>query len=103
VLPLTLSLNELCTNAVKYGALSNPTGRVEIVSTADEKSQLFSLTWTEIGGPLVVEPTRRGFGTRLLGALAGQLHGEVTVRFKPEGIVYKLDSPLPVLRALPPS
>jgi PAS domain S-box-containing protein len=103
VLPLTLSLNELCTNAVKYGALSNPTGRVEIVSTADEKSQLFSLTWTEIGGPLVVEPTRRGFGTRLLGALAGQLHGEVTVRFKPEGIVYKLDSPLPVLRALPSS
>jgi PAS domain S-box-containing protein len=101
VLPLTLSLNELCTNAVKYGALSNPSGRVEIISTVDEKSQLFSLTWTEIGGPPVVEPTRRGFGTRLLGALAGQLHGEVRVRYEPDGIVYQLDSPLPVLRALP--
>jgi PAS domain S-box-containing protein len=101
VLPLTLSLNELCTNAVKYGALSNSTGRVEIISTADEQSQLFSLRWTEIGGPPVVKPTRRGFGTRLLGALAGQLHGELTVRYEPEGIVYQLDSPLPVLRALP--
>lgn len=103
VLPLTLSLNELCTNAVKYGALSNPTGRVEIISTADEKNQLFSLTWTETGGPPVVQPTRRGFGTRLLGALAGRLHGEVTMRFEPDGIIYQLDSPLPVLRGLPAS
>lgn len=101
VLPLTLSLNELCTNAVKYGALSNANGRVEIVSTADEPSQLFSLTWTESGGPRVNEPTRRGFGTRLLGALAKQLHGEVTVRYEPDGIVYRLDSPLPMLRASP--
>ncbi|WP_293904575.1 HWE histidine kinase domain-containing protein [Phenylobacterium sp.] len=101
VLPLTLSLNELCTNAVKYGALSNPSGRVEIISTVDAQSQSFSLTWTETGGPRVVQPTRRGFGTRLLGALAGQLHGEVRVRYEPEGIVYQLDSPLPVLQALP--
>ncbi len=101
VLPLTLSLNELCTNAVKYGALSSPSGRVEIISTVDERSQLFSLTWTEFGGPPVIEPTRRGFGTRLLGALAAQLHGEVAVQYRSEGIVYQLDSPLPVLRALP--
>lgn len=101
VLPLTLSLNELCTNAVKYGALSNPIGRVELVSTADEQSQLFSLTWTEIGGPSVIEPTRRGFGTQLLEAMARQLHGEVTVRYESEGVVYQLDTPLAVLRALP--
>ena len=103
VLPLTLSLNELCTNAVKYGALSNPTGRVEITSRVDEKSQLFSLTWTEIGGPPVAQPTRRGFGTRLLGALAGQLHGDVTVTYEPDGIVYKLDSPFPALQRSPQS
>lgn len=101
VLPLTLSLNELCTNAVKYGALSNAKGCVEIISMADELSQLFSLTWTESGGPPVIAPTRRGFGTRLLGALAKQLHGEVTVRYDPEGIVYRLDSPLSMLRASP--
>lgn len=100
VLPLTLSLNELCTNAVKYGALSNPTGCVEITSTVDEQAQRFSLRWTESGGPTVVEPSRRGFGTRLLGALAGQLHGEVQVRYEPDGIVYQLESPLAVLRAL---
>jgi PAS domain S-box-containing protein len=101
VLPLTLSLNELCTNAVKYGALSNPSGRVEIISKVDEQGQLFSLRWAEFGGPPVTEPTRRGFGTRLLGALAAQLHGEITVQYRYEGIVYQLDSPLPVLRALP--
>lgn len=99
VLPLTLTLNELCTNAVKYGALSNATGRVEITAMVDEQAQLFSLRWTETGGPTVVAPTRRGFGTRLLGALAGQLHGEVQVRYEPDGIVYQLDCPLAVLRA----
>lgn len=100
VLPLTLSLNELCTNAVKYGALSNATGHVEIVTTADEPTQAFTLTWTESGGPVVVEPTRQSFGTRLLGALASQLHGEVRLRYEPAGVVYRLNIPLALLRAL---
>ena len=51
VLPLTMSLNELCTNAVKYGALSNTTGRIDITSTVDEKAQRLKLTWTESGRP----------------------------------------------------
>lgn len=100
VLPLTLSLNELCTNAVKYGALSNSTGRVEIASTVDEKAQRFKLTWTESGGPVVREPARRGFGTRLIGRLADQLHGDVRLRYEPAGAVYELDAPLAALRAL---
>lgn len=100
ILPLTMSLNELCTNAVKYGALSNATGRVNITSIADETNQLFSLAWTEAGGPMVQEPTRTSFGTLLLGALATQLHGEVRVRYEPEGIVYQLDIPLALLRTL---
>lgn len=100
ILPLTMSLNELCTNAIKYGALSNETGRVNITSMADETTQLFTLTWTETGGPIVQEPTRRSFGTRLLGALATQLHGDVRVRYEPEGVVYQLDVPLALLRAL---
>jgi len=100
ILPLTMSLNELCTNAVKYGALSNETGRVNITSTVDEKTQLFTLTWTETGGPTVQEPTRRSFGTRLIGALATQLHGEVRVRYEPDGVVYQLDIPLTLLRTL---
>ena len=100
ILPLTLSLNELCTNAVKYGALSNETGRVNITSTVDEKTQLFTLTWRETGGPMVQEPTRRSFGTRLLGALASQLHGDVRMRYEPDGVLYQLDIPLALLRTL---
>jgi two-component sensor histidine kinase len=101
VLPLTMSLNELCTNAVKYGALSNATGRIHITSTVDEKAQLFKLTWTEKGGPAVQEPTRRSFGTRLIAGLADQLHGDVRLRYEPEGVVYELDISLAVLRVLP--
>jgi PAS domain S-box-containing protein len=100
ILPLTMSLNELCTNAVKYGALSNETGRVNITTTVDEMTQLFTLTWAETGGPTVQEPTRRSFGTRLLGGLATQLHGDVRVQYEPAGVVYKLDIPLALLRTL---
>ncbi|MGZ6050230.1 MAG: HWE histidine kinase domain-containing protein [Phenylobacterium sp.] len=100
ILPLTMSLNELCTNAVKYGALSNETGRVDITSTVDEMTQLFTLTWTETGGPAVQEPTRRSFGSRLLGALATQLHGDVRVQYEPTGVVYELAIPMALLRTL---
>jgi len=100
ILPLTMSLNELCTNAVKYGALSNETGRVNITSTVDETTQLLTLIWTETGGPTVQEPTRRSFGTRLLGALATQLHGDVRVRYEPAGVVCQLDIPFALLRTL---
>jgi len=100
ILPLTLSLNELCTNAVKYGALSNATGRVDITATVDEQTQLFTLTWAETGGPAVQEPTRRSFGTRLLGALAAQLHGDVRLRYEPAGVVYQINIPIALLRAI---
>jgi PAS domain S-box-containing protein len=87
VLPLIMTLNELCTNAVKYGALSNATGRIDITSTVDERAQRFKLIWTEKGGPAVQEPTRRSFGTRLINRLAEQLHGDVRLRYEPAGIV----------------
>jgi two-component sensor histidine kinase len=96
VLPLTMSLNELCTNAVKYGALSNATGRVEIATIADDK--MLRLTWTERGGPVVREPTQRSFGSRLIGRLAEQLHGDVRLNYESEGLVYKLNVPLTALR-----
>jgi two-component sensor histidine kinase len=100
ILPLTMSLNELCTNAVKYGALSNATGRIEIAPTVDEEAQRFKLAWTEKGGPAVQEPTRRSFGTRLIGRLADQLQGDVRLRYEPAGLVYELDVALDVLTAL---
>ena len=97
VLPITLSINELCTNAVKYGALSNGAGRIEIGSSVNEKN--LTLTWTESGGPPVREPTQRSFGTRLIGRLAEQLRGEVRLKYEPEGLVYELDVPVSALRA----
>jgi two-component sensor histidine kinase len=97
VLPLTMSLNELCTNAVKYGALSNPTGRIEIASRVDEKTQRFALAWTEQDGPVVRPPTRRGFGTRLIARLADQLSGHAQLEYEPAGLRYELDVPLAAL------
>lgn len=94
VLPLTMSLNELCTNAVKYGALSNVTGRIEIASVVDVKKQRLKMTWTETGGPRVQEPTRHSFGTKLIKRLADQIQGDVCLQYDPAGIVYQLDIPL---------
>jgi len=99
VLPITMSLNELCTNAVKYGALSTAAGRIEITSTVDEKK--LQLTWIESGGPAVREPTRRSFGTRLIGRLAEQLQGDVQLNYEPAGLVYELKVPLSALAEHP--
>jgi two-component sensor histidine kinase len=94
VLPLTMSLNELCTNAVKYGALSNATGRVAITATSDAKMQRLKLAWVESGGPAVAKPKQRSFGTRLIGRLADQIHGSAVPKYEPAGVIYELDAPL---------
>jgi two-component sensor histidine kinase len=101
VLPLTMSLNELCTNAVKYGALSNATGRITITSVVDKKASRFRLTWIERDGPAVQEPMRRSFGTRLINRLATQLHGEARLRYESTGVVYELDAPVGALGTEP--
>ncbi len=99
VLPLAMVLNELCTNAVKYGALSNATGRVEITSTVDDAQKLFRLKWAESGGPTVALPTHRSFGSRLIEhSFVRQLNGEAELRFEPSGVVCVLDIPLAALK-----
>jgi two-component sensor histidine kinase len=96
VLPLAMSLNELCTNALKYGALSNDTGHVEIAfSVADTTLRL---TWIEKGGPLIRAPSRLGFGSRLISELAAQLYGEVRLTYEPAGLVYLLEVPVSALQ-----
>ena len=99
VLPLAMVLNELCTNAVKYGALSVPDGRVEITATVDDSSKQFRLRWEERGGPSVKEPTRRSFGTRLIEhSFVRQLQGEAQLTFEPSGVVCVLDIPTASLK-----
>jgi two-component sensor histidine kinase len=62
---LSMVIHELCTNAVKYGALSTAAGRVAIWWTVSETPQRFKLHWKESGGPPVLEPSRKSFGSRL--------------------------------------
>jgi two-component sensor histidine kinase len=95
VLPLAMILNELCTNAVKYGALSNARGHVAISAAVDTSKERFGFTWIEIGGPSVQTPTHQSFGTRLIEhGFVGELKGEAHVSFEPSGVVCKLDIPL---------
>jgi len=94
---LSMVIHELCTNAVKHGALSMPNGRVSISwTTADER---FKLHWKETGGPRVQEPSRKSFGSRLIEqALPGQLHGEARLKFEPDGLSCEVNIPLTVMQ-----
>ena len=94
VIALAMTFNELCTNTTKFGALSTPTGRVEIAWTIEDDKQRLRLTWTEKGGPPVNPPERRSFGTRMMESLGQQLNGQVQLSYAPTGFVYALDVPL---------
>jgi two-component sensor histidine kinase/CheY-like chemotaxis protein len=94
VIALAMTLNELCTNTTKFGALSVPAGRVEIAWTTDQPNQRLRLVWTERGGAAVNPPTRRSFGTRMMESLGQQLNGQVKLSYEPSGFVYALDVPL---------
>ena len=96
-LPIAMALQELGTNAAKYGALSNTTGRIAITWTTQDEAGAPHLTmvWREMDGPSVSVPTRRGFGTRLIErSLAQELNGSVEIAFAPTGVVCTIDAPL---------
>ena len=94
VIAIAMTLNELCTNTTKFGALSIPTGRVDIAWAVDESAQRLRLTWTERNGPTVQPPARQSFGTRLIETLGRQLKGNVHLTYEPAGFVYAFDVPL---------
>jgi two-component sensor histidine kinase/ActR/RegA family two-component response regulator len=99
VIALAMTLNELCTNTTKFGALSVPAGRIEIEWKIDADKQRLLLTWSEKNGPPVHAPSRRSFGTRLIGSLGQQLKGEVHLAYEASGFVYVLDVPMASLVA----
>ena len=77
VMAISLAMHELTTNAVKYGALSNQAGKVSISwQVLDEDSRQLVLTWAERGGPPVEQPSKRGFGSRLLERITASEGGE---------------------------
>ncbi len=81
---LALAIHELSTNALKYGAMSVPQGRVSIAWETQD-GQL-SLHWVELGGPLVTPPTKAGFGSRLLQRGIFSDPGAVTLTYAAEGV-----------------
>jgi two-component sensor histidine kinase len=94
---LTMAFHELATNAAKYGALSAAGGQVHVTWRADDPSapRLIEIVWREVGGPEVVEPARRGFGTRFIErGVAREFDGTVDMAFGPTGLVCRLRIPL---------
>ena len=72
-LAMALAVNELATNATKYGSLSVSDGKVDVRWSLEERDGLpqFVFRWLERGGPRVAEPVRKGFGTRVTKVYAG--------------------------------
>ena len=94
---LHMAFHELAANALRHGALSAPSGRVEVVwSVAPGEPGELEIRWRERGGPPVqAPPARAGFGTRLLErGVPQQLGGRARLDFAPEGVEFDLRLPL---------
>jgi PAS domain S-box-containing protein len=98
---VSMALHELCTNAAKYGALSNDSGQVHVEwSIAGEGAgAVFHLSWRESGGPAVTPPTRRGFGTRVIQAsLSGDNNHKSNISYASTGVIWTSSAPLRLIR-----
>ena len=90
---VAISLHELATNASKYGSLSAAGGGVEILWSLTADGRL-SLRWIELGGLPPTPPTHRGFGTRIMENMIGQLRGEVRFDWRDQGLTCEIVLPL---------
>ncbi|TYC91694.1 HWE histidine kinase domain-containing protein [Novosphingobium sp. BW1] len=95
---LSMTLHELTTNAIKYGALSNDRGRVRIRwQRAPEAPHAMTLEWSEEDGPVVEIPAHKGFGTRLIeGSMAAEYGGSVVIDYLPTGVHCTMGFMVPV-------
>lgn len=96
-LSLAMAFHELCSNAAKFGALSNAGGRVRVSWSIarDGGSPDIRISWTEEGGPPISPPDRKGFGSRLIErGLALELGGTVNLTFPAEGVRCDIAFPL---------
>lgn len=93
-LAISMAVHELATNAQKYGALSTPGGRVNLQWALNPARDALELEWREIDGPPVTPPTSKGFGSRLLAGLAGELGAPAALDFASSGLVCRLRAPV---------
>ncbi len=95
---MSMAIHELATNALKYGALSIPAGRLRVAwrtAVVSESVRSLHIHWQESGGPRVAPPTRRGFGRELIeGGITHECEGTVRLEFHPEGVQCTIDLPL---------
>jgi PAS domain S-box-containing protein len=98
VLALAMAVHELSTNAAKYGALSVPSGRIEIRWRPVQEGggrPVLRIDWTEQGGPPVAEPRQRGFGSKLIeDGITAELGGKAGLAFEPSGLRCEILIPL---------
>lgn len=103
---LSIVLNELATNAMKYGAWRSQAGHVDLLwrIVPCETGDRLNVTWRECGIEVPAEPRRAGFGTNVIKlTIERSLKGSVKCAFSPEGVLYELSLPVAALRAEPPS
>jgi two-component sensor histidine kinase len=90
-------IHELSTNTLKYGALSDDDGRINITWEIDGSSAqtTFSIRWLERGGQTLVAPTHRGFGTIVITKMVEMsLDGKTVLEYTPTGLIWALSCPL---------
>lgn len=98
----SLALHELATNAVKYGALSTESGRIEVRWSRGADGG-FVIEWSEAGGPPVKPPERRGFGSTLLEQVTGrELGGAVEIDYRVDGLRARIAGDAGVVLDKPP-
>jgi two-component sensor histidine kinase len=92
-LSLALAINELATNSAKYGALREPAGRVAIdwILDGDAENRQFRFVWKESGGPPVIQPERKGFGSMLVERVVSHdFGGTARLAYEPDGLRYEI-------------
>lgn len=97
VVPFSLVLHELATNAAKYGALSHAKGKTRISWKAyrgESGERRFKFKWEESGGPSVAPPQRSGFGTLLMKRAFADVEGQSRLIHAPDGLRYRVDAPM---------
>ena len=93
---LSMAFYELATNALKHGCLSVSQGHVALVwEFVDTEQSTLKIDWVELNGPAPVEPTRKGFGSKIIDPiLAAETYGKVTIEYPTSGFTWRLELPV---------